>query len=33
VRNAHSPEQFQKQIDNLVDIYRQIVNSAGIKPE
>jgi tripartite-type tricarboxylate transporter receptor subunit TctC len=28
-----TPEQFQKQIDKTVDIYRKIVNTAGIKPE
>jgi tripartite-type tricarboxylate transporter receptor subunit TctC len=28
-----TPEQFQKQIDKTVEIYRKIVNTAGIKPE
>jgi tripartite-type tricarboxylate transporter receptor subunit TctC len=28
-----TPEQFQKQIDKTVDIYRRIVTTAGIKPE
>lgn len=28
-----TPEQFQKQIDRTVEIYRKIVNTAGIKPE
>jgi tripartite-type tricarboxylate transporter receptor subunit TctC len=28
-----TPEQFQKQIDRTVDIYRRIVTTAGIKPE
>jgi tripartite-type tricarboxylate transporter receptor subunit TctC len=28
-----TPQQFQKQIDKTVEIYRQIVNTAGIKPE
>ena len=28
-----TPEEFQKQIDRTVDIYRKIVTTAGIKPE
>jgi hypothetical protein len=28
-----TPEQFQKQIDKTVEIYRRIVTTAGIKPE
>jgi tripartite-type tricarboxylate transporter receptor subunit TctC len=28
-----TPEQFQKQIERTVEIYRRIVNTAGIKPE
>ena len=28
-----TPQQFQKQIDKTVEIYRKIVNTAGIKPE
>ncbi|HKQ27422.1 MAG TPA: tripartite tricarboxylate transporter substrate binding protein [Burkholderiales bacterium] len=28
-----TPEEFQKQIDRTVDIYRRIVTTAGIKPE
>ena len=28
-----TPEQFQKQIDRTVEIYRRIVTTAGIKPE